>query len=241
MSNPDPVLHERPSEVVKPPSPEPVGDPERRRLMAGLFGGGIDGNEQLTAMTGLILIGLLAALGVTIVRIGQLLWLHLFLGLLLMGPVVLKMASTGYRFLRYYARAALYRAKGPPTLALRAMGPVVVLTTLTVFISGVVLLFNGPRGRGTLLLLHKASFIIWLVFMGLHVLAHLPDLGRSLRAVRIEAEQSRLRYEPARSGAAGRWIVLSGAIVAGAIFAVILIPHFGIWTAPGALPHHHEH
>jgi hypothetical protein len=36
-------------------------------------------------------------LGITIVRIGQLIWLHLFLGLLLLGPVGAKLASTGYR------------------------------------------------------------------------------------------------------------------------------------------------
>lgn len=205
-----------------------------RRLLAG----GIDGNEELTAITGTVLIVLLAVLGLTIVRIGQLLWLHLFLGLLLMGPVLLKLASTGYRFLRYYLRAAIYRAKGPPLPALRLMGPVVVLSTLIVFISGVVLLFNGPRGRSTVVLLHKASFIVWLIFMALHVLAHLPSLGRSLRAVRIGAEESGMPFEAGRSGAVGRWIVLAGAIVAGAVLAIVLIPHYGAWTAPGALPHH---
>jgi hypothetical protein len=209
--------------------------------LRGLFGGGIDGNEQLTATTGLVLIVLLAVLGVTIVRIGQLTWLHLFLGLLLLGPVLLKMASTGYRFVRYYARAAVYRAKGPPMLALRAMGPVVVITTLTVFISGVVLLFGGPRGRGALLLIHKASFIVWLVLMGVHVLAHLPALGRSARAVRIECEKSGLPYDPVRAGAVGRWLALAAAILAGVLIAVALIPHYGAWTAPGALPHHHHH
>ena len=39
-------------------------------------------------------------------------------------------------------------------LVLRAMGPIVVLSTLVVFISGVVLLYNGPRGRGSLALIH---------------------------------------------------------------------------------------
>jgi hypothetical protein len=209
--------------------------------MLRLLGGGIDGNEQLTAMTGAVLIVMLAALGVTIVRIGQLLWLHLFLGLLLLGPVLLKLASTGYRFLRYYTRAAIYRAKGPPMPALRAMGPVVVLTTLVVFITGVVLLFNGPRGRSFLVLLHKVSFIVWLVFMAIHVLAHLPALGRTLRAVRVGNAKMRVPVESAVRGAAGRWIAVSAAIVAGAVLATVLIPHFGLWTAPGALPHHHEH
>jgi hypothetical protein len=207
----------------------------------GFFGGGVDGNEQLTAMAGVILLVLLAVLGATIVRIGQLLWLHLFLGLLLMGPVALKLASTGYRFARYYTRAAVYRAKGPPMLVLRAIGPIVVVSTLVVFITGVVLLFNGPRGRSTLVLIHKVSFIVWLVFMAFHVLGHIPALGRSLRAVPIAAEETGLQPRDARSGAAARWVALSSALVGGAVLAVVLIPHFGVWTAPGALSHHHHH
>lgn len=214
----------------------------RRRWAPSFLGGGIDGNEQLTAMTGVILLVLLAALGVTILRIGQLIWLHLFLGLLLLGPVLLKMASTGYRLMRYYTRQAVYVAKGPPMPALRLMGPFVVLTTLIVFISGVVLLFVGPRDRSTPVLIHKASFFVWLAFMGLHVLAHLPALGRSLRAVRIGAtERAGASLSAAGSGSAGRWIALSGAIVGGAVLAIVLIPHFGVWTAPGAFAHHHHH
>jgi hypothetical protein len=102
-----------------------------------------------------------------------------------------------------------------------------------------VLLFNGPGGRSTLVLLHKASFIVWLVFMAVHVLAHLPALGRSLRAVPIAAEEAGLPRQAARYGAAGRWLAVGGAIVGGVVLALVLIPHFGVWTAPGALPHHH--
>jgi len=39
-----------------------------------LLGGGTQGNEQITAVTGVVLIVLLAALGVTILRIRQLIW-----------------------------------------------------------------------------------------------------------------------------------------------------------------------
>ena len=206
-----------------------------------MFGGGIDGNEQLTAMTGVILLVLLAALGVTILRIGQLIWLHLFLGFLLLGPVLLKIGSTGYRFMRYYTRQASYLAKGPPMIALRAMGPFVVLTTAAVFVSGVWLMFVGPAHRSTLLLIHKVSFIVWIVFMALHVLAHLPALGGSLQAVRLGAkERPGASLSSAGNGSAARWIALAGAIVGGAVIAIVLIPHFGAWTAPGAFAHHHH-
>ena len=185
-------------------------------MVRGLFGGGIDGNQQLTAMAGVILIVLFAVLGVTIVRIGQLMWLHLFLGLLLLGPVLLKLASTSYRLARYYLRAAIYVATGPPMLALRAMGPAFVALTVVVVASGIVLLFDGPRNRATPLLIHKVSFIGWLVLLGLHLLAHIPGLPRSLRAVRIAERDSAAEW-PGAGGAAGRWIALAGTLVGGAV------------------------
>ena len=190
------------------------------------FGGGADGNEQLTAATGVVLIVLLAVLGVTIVRIGQLTWLHLFLGLLLMGPVALKMASTGYRFARYYTHSVAYRRKGPPATWLRLLAPVVVLSTVVVFGTGVVLLFVGPAHRDPWMLLHKASFIIWIGATALHVLGHLLELPAALRAQTLD--------RPARhvqAGGAGRAIALIGAIVGGLVLAIALIPDFSTWTA----------
>jgi len=93
-----------------------------RRLRArgtALTGGGTDGNEQLTTVTGAILIVLLAVIGFTIPQLRQFISVHLFVGMLLIGPVLLKMASTGYRMIRYYTGDAAYRAKGPPELILR--------------------------------------------------------------------------------------------------------------------------
>jgi hypothetical protein len=189
-------------------------------------GGGPAGNEQLTSITGAILLVLLALIGVTIVRIGQLLWLHLFVGLLLIGPVTLKMASTGYRFARYYSHDPAYRRKGPPEILLRLIAPVVVLMTVVVFVSGVVLLFVGPADRGQLVLIHKVSFIVWGVFTAVHVLGHLPHMPTSLRATR--------RANPSlpgqQSGAAGRWIAIASALVGGLVLAVVLIPDFAAWT-----------
>jgi hypothetical protein len=70
----------------------PAADHRRRRL--ALLGVGTDGNERLTSLMGAILIVLVAALGITILRVRQLIWPHLFIGLLLLGPVTVKMAST---------------------------------------------------------------------------------------------------------------------------------------------------
>jgi hypothetical protein len=209
----------------------------RRRIATKLTGGGTDGNEQITTITGTILLVLLAAVGVTIVWIGQFLWLHLFLGLLVIGPVVLKMASTGYRFARYYTADGAYRRKGPPVIALRLIGPIVVLTTLVVFVSGVILLFLGPADRGQLVLIHKVSFFVWIAFTSLHVLGHLPHMPATLRSVRRPTPE----LPGLQTGATGRWLSIAGALVGGLVLAVLLIPDFSIWTAHTALLHHHHH
>jgi hypothetical protein len=211
--------------------------PRGERRLWRLAGGGTDGNRQLTAVTGTILLILLAVIGVTIVRIGQLISEHLFVGLLLIGPVALKLASTGYRFTRYYTHDSAYRRAGPPVTVLRLIAPMIVLSTLVVFISGLILLFQGPGDRGQLVLIHKVSFIVWVVFTSLHVLGHLPAMPASLRAVR----RANPDLPGAQPGAAGRWIAVSGALVAGLVLAIVLIPDFAAWTAHGAAFQHHHH
>lgn len=225
-----------------------------------LFAGGTEGNERLTVLAGLLLIVLLAVLGLTIIDLGGLLWLHLFLGLLLIGPVALKMASTGYRFVRYYTHNRRYRIKGPPHPALRLLAPAVVSMTVLVFVSGVVLLFIGPSSslRSDVFLIHKASFIVWIVVTALHVLGHLPELIRFLR----DSNQTRREMTAARSphpdssaaavepslavsvpGTTGRWVSIATALVLGLVLAVALIPDFSTWTgaAGAAVLHHHHH
>lgn len=201
-----------------------------------LTGGGTEGNERLTYATGAMLLVLLALIGVTIVRIGQLLPEHLFLGMLLVPPVLLKMSSTGYRFVRYYTGNSAYREEGAPELALRVLAPLVVLSTLVVFISGIVLLFAGPSSRETVFPIHKDSFFVWLALMGLHVLGHLPGMPSVLRA--DYGASAGLSSDV--TGRAGRNLALAGALVAGIVLAVVLIPEFGPWLAPGAIPHHHH-
>lgn len=195
--------------------------------MQRLTGGGAAGNELLTSLIGAVLIVLLAALGITILRVRQLMWPHLFLGLLLLAPVAVKLATTGYRFIRYYTHDPAYRSKGPPELIMRAIAPLVVITTLVVFISGVLLLFEGPSSRNQLLPIHKVSFIVWVVFTALHVLGHLPRMIPALRSARGDESP----------GATGRWIARVGAILAGLIVAIVLIPQFGPWTAQAAALH----
>ena len=219
--------------------PHARGESWRARLLAG----GTEGNERLTVLTGLLLIVLLAVLGVTIIRIGQLLWLHLFLGLVLLGPVALKLASTGYRFTRYYTSEPTYREKGPPAPALRGLAPFVVFFTLAVFATGVALLVLGPTDRQPLVLLHKVSFFAWLAVMAVHVLGHLPEILRLLSNARrsrreiieTQAAWTRGRRRPTATttrvdGRGARGVALAVSLAGGLVVAIALIGQFSVWT-----------
>ena len=206
----------------------------------GLLAGGTDGNERLTVLTGLVLIVLFAVLGVTIIRIGQLLWLHLFLGLMLLGPIALKLGSTGYRFTRYYMSDPAYREKGPPAPALRGLAPLLVFFTVIVFGTGVALLLLGPGSRQPLLLLHKLSFFAWIAVAGLHVLGHLPEILRALSSARATRRDvladhaalvgQRAPRAPAVPGRTMRGAALMAALLGGLGLAVALIGQFAVWT-----------
>lgn len=195
-------------------------------LAGRLLGGGTLGNERLTAATGGVLIVLLAVIGVTLLRLRSLTWVHLFVGLLLIPPIALKMAVTGYRFARYYTASPAYVRRGPPAAALRLTAPIVVASTVAVFATGVALLLVGPSSAGILRPLHKASFIVWIGFTAIHVLGHLPDLARAFTSER----DGRIQYNAHAAGSAGRAVSLIGALVAGVVLAIVLIPHFGAWV-----------
>ena len=188
----------------------------------GTMRGGPDGNERLTAASGAVLFLLLAAEGVTILSIGQLLSPHVFIGMLLIPPVALKLASTGWRFARYYRGTREYREKGPPLLPLRLLAPVVVASTVAVFATGVALLVLGPSGRGLVLTLHKASFIVWIAATGVHVLAYVWRVPRLAFA----------DWRPgasAVSGAPARRLLIGGAVAAAAILAVTTVQYASPW------------
>ncbi|HEU5356511.1 MAG TPA: hypothetical protein VFU65_18710 [Actinocrinis sp.] len=149
---------------------------------------GPEGNERLTAITGAVLLVLFAAEGVTILSLRSLLYWHYFIGLLLVGPVCVKIGSTFYRFVRYYTGQRDYVRKGPPAPLLRLLGPLVILTTLGVLGTGIALGFEkGASYHGIpILFLHKASFVLWAGVMTIHVLGYiwrLPGLiGADMRS-----------------------------------------------------------
>jgi hypothetical protein len=118
----------------------------------------------------------------------------------------------------------LLLAEGVTLLALRMMAPVLVAATIGVFVTGVALLMEGHKSD-TLLLLHKASFIVWGAVFGIHFLAYLPRMLRSLRA------DWTARRRHAVGGAGVRATLVASALGAGVALALVLLPTIDSWQA----------
>jgi hypothetical protein len=143
---------------------------------------GVMGNERLTALAGALLLVLIVAELVTTPNLHALLSAHIFVGLLLAGPLAVKLGSVGYRFLRYYAKDPVYRRKGPPRLALRVLAPFLLATTLVLIGSGIGLLVTGPIQPGPMLALHALSAVIWLPVIAIHVFGYIRREPRLIAA-----------------------------------------------------------
>jgi hypothetical protein len=181
---------------------------------------GVEGNGRLTAALGALLLVLLAVEGATIPFIGQLREKHILIGMLLLGPVAAKLASTGYRFARYYLGAPSYVRKGPPQIALRLLAPGVVFTTVALFGTGVALLAVGRNGE--LSFLHKVSFIAWFALMTIHVLGHILELpGPAFADWR--------RRGPRLAGAGSRLAAVGAALAVGVGLAMLSFSSAGSW------------
>jgi hypothetical protein len=205
------------TDVRTPPSPART---RPRRL------GGVERNELVTVAAASVLTILLLAEGVTLLDMGGLLREHMFIGLVLIPPVILKLASTGYRFARYYTGAPAYREKGPPRPLLRLLAPVLVACTATIFVSGVWLLLLGHHSD-FVLTLHKVSFIVWSGVFAAHFLAYLPTALRALAGV---AGAGRAGARAGASRAAAALAVTS--VGAGLVVALALLSRIGAWHGP---------
>ena len=206
----------------------PQGEQRVGSRLWRLLRGGAEGNERLTGLTGTVLLVLLAAEGATIPFLHSYLTLHIFLGVLLIPPVLLKTGATGWRFVRYYRRARAYREKGPPPAFLRILvAPLVLASTAALFGTGVLLIVLSPR-HGLLVGLHKASFIVWFVVMSAHVLGHLVEVPTLTRKA----------FDRALPGSRTRQLLVAGALVAGVIAALATLPLAYNWTHWAALHHH---
>lgn len=183
----------------------------------------VEANARLTSMTGALIFILLAAEGITILRVRSLLTPHVVIGMVLVPVVLVKIASTLWRFARYYLGDPAYRRKGPPPTLFRLLGPFVVVLTLAVLGTGIALLFFPGAGRSQWLFLHKATFVLWLGAMTLHVLGHLLETASLAPRDFYHRTRSQVRGAGAR-----QWLLL-GSLAVGLVLALAIAPKIGPW------------
>ena len=167
-----------------------------------------------------MLLVLLAVEGGTIPFLGQLEVVHVVVGLVLIPIVLLKLGTTFYRFVRYYAADRDYRRAGPPHPVMRLAGPLVVVTTVALFASGVALAIVGRHSQ-TVYTIHKASFIAWFVVMTVHVLGHVWSIPSV--AFRDWSAAQRM------PGSRVRQLSLIGIAVTGVAVAAFVYPMLPAW------------
>jgi hypothetical protein len=173
---------------------------------------GVEANARLIGYASAVLLIPLAAEVITGIRPGLL--AHALIGFLLVPPVLLKLGSVGYRFVRYYAGDPRYHAAGPPPLVMRLMGPAVVLLTGALFATGIELWLFGYRFGEQWLAWHKAVFVLWFLVLTAHVSAYLRR-GTSLA---LADSRDRLR------GALARRSLVVASLIVGAALAAAMLP-----------------
>jgi len=231
---------------------EAVGRRHRPDPVTGATSGPA-GNAELTAWTGLVLLALIAVELVTLLDVHGLLSWHVVVGVLLTAVAALKIASTGWRILRYYTGNGPYRTAGPPPVLLRILGPMVIAGTVAVLVSGLWLIAVGPDGSrrpmATVLgrpldwlTIHKVSFLFFAAVVGVHTLARLiPAVNLGTGRSRREGGVGRLR------GWGPRLAIVTATLVAGALAAVLILPAASGWRnerdfhdSPAGTGFHHD-
>ena len=213
---------------------EAVGRSQRRDAVLPRTGGPA-GNARLTAWTGAILLVLFVAELITLLDVHGLVDWHVALGVLLVPPALLKTASTGWRFLRYYTRGRPYVEAGPPILPLRLLGPLVIVFTLGLLGSGLVLIAVGEqrsREDGVLgiswMNLHQTFFVLAGVALGLHFLARAVPAWLLVTGRRKETPGR----APRVPGGAARLALLALTLAVAGVATALVLPADTSW--------HHE-
>lgn len=177
-------------------------------------------------MVAALLLLLLLLAGLTVPLAHSQTRLHVFLGVLVIPPVLLKVGSTSWRFVRYYSGNFSYRSKGPPVPILRLLGPIIVVLTLVMLFSGVGLVVWAPASmRAQLSQIHRLSFVLWFIAMTVHVLGHVKETASF--APRDFVRRTRYQVRGASSRA---WVTLIS-LVAGVACAVAILPYVNNLTA----------
>ncbi len=192
-------------------------------------GAGPPSNRRLTALTGALVLPLAAVVLLTGLLFGDLWRVHYFVAYLLLPVVLVKLSSTAYRMVRYYLRSGLYRQVRPPYPLARLTSPLLVVSVLVLFISGIVMWWThsqaDPWGW-----LHTDAAVAFSGLVLLHLGLYVPE---ALRAAR---DDLRTVAPTPPSHRTRRRAVIGASLLAGLLLALSTV-------GPGRFPvrAHHSH
>ena len=192
----------------------------------GTLDRGVRSNLRLTAVVGLAMLVPLVVVSLSGLSFDQFWRVHYFAGFLLVPLLLVKLGSTGWRMARYYLGDPRYREAGPPRPLLRVLAPVLVVSTVVVFVSGIVMWFAHSRLQPWSTL-HTDAAVVFAISGSIHVLAYLRRAGTE-----TAAELSRRREAiPPRARRRGAVVAT---LAVGVVLAVVTI-------APSQQPAHVHH
>jgi len=139
---------------------------------------GVEANARLTGSSAAVLLLLLAAEGLTIPLIQRLLTAHVVIGMVLVPPVLVKLGSTGYRFVRYYTGKPAYVKRALHRRCSGWSAPSWSCSPWLCSGAGSRCCSQPSNGARDLMFLHKATFVLWFGAMTIHVLSHLSDTAK---------------------------------------------------------------
>ena len=193
-----------------------------------------NGNERLTAGTGIVLLLLtLAELASVVFGVHQFMSLHVFVGFVLIPPVLLKLASTGWRFARYYTGTQAYVVLGPPRLVMRLLAPAFVAATVVLFASGVAMGVVHGQALTVARQLHGPASVVWIALVGVHVLVYLK------RALTSSSEDLTRASRASAGGARARAYLIATAVVSGLVIGIATVSAQHRWVNLRR-DHHHD-
>lgn len=191
------------------------------------------GNERLTAAVGLlVLIPVLVEVASVLLGVHSFMSVHVFVGLALIPAVLLKLGSTGWRFVRYYTRNRAYVEGGPPQIAMRLLAPLFVLATVVLFGSGVAMGLLHGHALEIARRLHGPASVIWLALLALHILVYLGRAWR--RSIRDALPPANTKVR----GRTARVYALAAVLISGLVLGVVTIPAQHHWI--DLHRHHHR-
>lgn len=190
----EPHLPDRANAVLSPGSPAPArdeGDASARQAA------GVVGNTRLTSLLGVTLLALLVLQVASALFFALLVYnvafftgpaydivrpVHFFVGFALLPLVGLKLASTGWRFSRYYLRSDAYHRAGPPSWTARLIAPLLIVSGISVLASGVEMWSFQNQLGWPWTAIHNVAAFTFVTVLVIHVVLHVRQAHREAAA-----------------------------------------------------------